>query len=273
MVIEKEKEERKKEVEEVKRQLESLKESTKEKEQGGIREVGAVEEGRAEVGERNRRKKCVLLTDSNGRGTTHDAIMNHIPREKRSDYEITVTVAYTLEEASQRIQRGEIDVEGAIIVVDNMTNDVRGTRQRAPATPEQLIMRVRRLQGLLQKASAAVFVQIKPMQQVDVRPYNASLHDYLGGRNDHLSFGCQTQIRMDYLRSDGFHIQPQYDSIIDRTYACAILGMHVPCPTPIDQFVPDSVRRRMEKEWPRVGVTAGQGRARDLMVNHGWRWW
>ena len=35
---------------------------------------------------------------------------------------------YTLEEARDRLRRGDIRVDGARVVVDCMTNDVRGTR-------------------------------------------------------------------------------------------------------------------------------------------------
>ena len=68
---------------------------------------------------------------------------------------------------------------------------------------------------------------------------------------------------MDYLKADGFHIRPEFVSVIDRTYACAFLGIPVPYPTPFDEFVPASVRQRWEVEWPRLGG----GRP---MIQYGW---
>ena len=104
-----------------------------------------------------------------------------------------------------------------------------------------------------------VVCQLKPMAVVDVRPYNEVLSNYLtacgpGG------FGCLTQIRMEFLKPDGFHVHQRYCTVIDRTYACAIRGIPVPCPTPQDNFVPSFVRRRMDREFPRlVGQAGGNG--------------
>ena len=73
-------------------------------------------------------KKCLVITDSNGRGTSANSIKNHVPSEEREGLEIEVVVAYTMEEAFHRIRRGEIEVEGKVVVVDSVTNDVRKTR-------------------------------------------------------------------------------------------------------------------------------------------------
>ena len=78
-------------------------------------------------------------------------------------------------------------------------------------------------------------------------------------------FGCQTQIRLEHLKPDGYHIRPQFDSIVDRTYAYAILGKPVCDPTPMEGFVPEHMRRRYLSEWPRIG--GGKGRN---MNNNGW---
>ena len=88
----------------------------------------------------------------------------------------------------------------------------------------------------------------------DVTPFNNVLDKYLRcekeqGRH---GFGCRTQIRLGFLRNDGYHVRPEFDSVVDRTYACAFMGVPVPRPTPWDEFVPDFVRRRWEAEWPRV---------------------
>ena len=181
--------------------------------------------------------------------------------------EVEVVAAYTTEEAIRRVERGDIRVCGATVVIDNLTNDARGTRGRPAVSPQELVQRVDQLRGRIRAAGAAAVVvcQIKPMQVTDVTPYNAHLDDYLRAQVG--GYGCQTQIRLQFLRKDGFHVQPQYDSIIDRTYACAIRGVPVPCPTPTNEFAPDHVRRRWEVEWPRIGGGGG-----GLMPNHGWRW-
>ena len=37
---------------------------------------------------------------------------------------------------------------------------------------------------------------------------------------------------MDSLKGDGYHVKPEFGSVLDRTYACAFLGIDVPFPTP-----------------------------------------
>ena len=214
-----------------------------------------------------RKRKCVVLTDSNGSQTSRDSIMNHIPRAKRKEYDISVVVAYTLDEAYHRIDRGEIELGGAIVLIDDLTNDVRGTRYRPSATPQQLVRLVDTLRRRVMAAGAEAVItcQLKPMQVVDVTPYNELLDSYLRrekerGRD---GFGCRTQIRLQYLKGDGFHIRPDFLSIVDRTYAFAFLGWDVLDPTPPDEFAPSYVRRRWEAEWPRL---AGGGLQ---MAQHG----
>ena len=207
--------------------------------------------------EEEQRHRCLILTDSNGRDVTADSVRNHIPREQRANYDINIEVIYRVEDAIHRLAQGALDVIGHVVVVDNITNNVRGGWRHPPDTPAQLIQRIDALrQKLLSLGAAAVVVaEIKPMSIIDVRPYNRALHEYLNNCGP-TGFGCKTQIRMEYLRSDGYHVNPLYDSVVDRTYACALLGRHVPCPTPDDNFVPTYIRRRWEQEWPRL---VGQG--------------
>ena len=223
------------------------------------------------------RIKCVIITDSNGREATQDSIKRHIPPDQRDAYEIKVETAYTLQEASDRVARGQIDVRGAGVVIDNLTNDVRGSRMNAAATPEELIHRVGRLRRGVVAAGAAAVVQcqVKPMQIVDVTLHNTLMDNYLRAQPG--GYGCRTQVRMEHLKHDGFHVKPQFDSIIDRGYACAILGLEVPCPTPMENFIPDFVKRRRDAEWPRLpqNVSVGGWRQGEGMMNnvHGRRWW
>ena len=202
-----------------------------------------------------------------GRDATRDSIMTHIPREERGRLEIEVIVAYTLDEAYRRIDRGELRLEGAVVVMDNLTNDVRGMRNRPAVAPQQLLRLVDGVRRKVMAAGAAAVVVclLKPMQTTDVTPFNEALDGYLRrekerGRD---GFGCQTQIRLEFLKGDGYHIRPEFGFIMDRTYACALLGINVPSPTPWTEFAPSSVRRRWESEWPRL-------RGRANTAQHGW---
>ena len=160
--------------------------------------------------------------------------------------------------ASNQLDRGGLNVRGATVIIDNLTNDARGTQARPAMTPRELVDSMAKLRQKLitAGASSVVVCQLKPMQVTDVTPFNDAISDFLRPLRD--GYGCRTQIRLNYLRNDGFHIQPMYDSIIDKTYACAIQGVPVPCPTPFDEFIPDRMRRRWESQWPRIGNGVGQ---------------
>ena len=124
--------------------------------------------------------------------------------------------------------------------------------------------RLEQLRGKMRMAGAVAVVvcQVKPTQLGDVTPYNDLISDFL--RAQRWGFGCRTQVRLCHLKADGFHILPQFDSIIDRTYACAIRGVDVPDPTPPNGFLPDHLRRRWQADWPRLG----KGGANS--ANYGW---
>ena len=198
--------------------------------------------------------QCIVITDSNGERATQETIRNHIPQGQREKYEIRVVVAYRLEDAYDRVEEGSLNVENAYVIIDNVTNNIRGGKKHYPEPPDLVSDRVAALRELIlaNSAKAVVVCELKPMKRVDVRYHSLRIHNYLvscgkGG------FGCRTQIRMRYLRDDGFHIQPKFDSIVDRTYACALLGIHVPDPTPFDDLTPEYERRRWDKQYPRLG--------------------
>ena len=113
-----------------------------------------------------------------------------------------------------------------------------------------------------------VVCEIKPMEIANVTDYNLGLNEYLleEKRRGRGGYGCKTQIRLEFLKADGYHIRPQFDGVVDRTYACAIMGVNVPCPTPVGEFVPMSVRRKWEAEWPKVARGGGAQAG-----HHGWR--
>lgn len=233
-----------------------------------VEERGGGGGGEREREEENRvKQRCVVFTDSNGRDVTHGSIMNHVPRERRDKMETEVVVAYTLEETYRRIDRGEIALGGSTVLIDNLTNDVRGTRSRPAVSPRQLIRLVDRVRRRVMAAGAEAVVvcQLKPMQTADVTPYNDLLNGYLRAEKDkgRDGFGCQTMIRLDSLKADGFHIRPDFISVVARTYACAFLGIEVPDPTPWDKFAPSHDRTAWESDWPRL---AGGG---ANMIHHG----
>ena len=166
----------------------------------------------------------------------------------------------------------KINVEGAIVVLDCMTNEARGMGTRRAISPHELVSHVACLSERLRVAgaSATIICEIKPMEVVDVSPYNALLNEYLLTEGGDRNFGCRTQTRLDHLKRDGYHLLPQYQTILDRTYACALLGIHVPCPTPFEEFTPFHVRRRWDVEWPSLGGNCW-GAMRAPNFDYGWR--
>ena len=203
----------------------------------------------------------LILADSNAKGTTADSVKNYIPKEECDNLDVRIVIPYTLEEAYRRVGSGDIDVNGANVIIDVLTNDIRGTWRRPAATPEELVWRVDRLRGRLRDAGAVATVvcQPKPMEVVDVSPYSSAIHDYLQAQGG-MGFGCGTQVRRNFLERDGYHIQPRFASVISITYACAVLGWHVPDPTPWEDFKPEWERRRFDADYPSLVRNAwGQG--------------
>ena len=224
---------------------------------------GGGEEIRGDVGggdKDSQKYRCLILTDSNGRDSTPESVKAHMPREERDKYDIQIVVAYRLEDAFYQIRRKEIDVRGAYVVIDNITNNIKGNWRYPPEPPERVINRVAALRELIISSSAAAVVvaEVKPMGICDVRPFNWRLHEFLASCGNN-GFGCKTQVRMEFLAADGTHVDHRYKSVIDRTYAYALLGTHVPCPVPDDNFAPLFIRRRWESEWPRLVGRAGEG--------------
>ena len=262
-VDDEEKEKMKREIEEVKKVvkdgLKSMEESVKEvAKEIGLRGTPRTQAGTETTDEPEQSYPCIILVDSNGKDATEDTIKSHIPMEERSKYHIKVVTAFRLEDAYSRIREGEIDVKNAYVVIDNYTNNVRGDRDHAPESVEEVTRGVAALRELIlaRSAKAVVVCQLKPMRWVDVRPYANAVHEYLDSCGKG-GYGCFTQIRMDFLKNDGFHVRPQYESVVDRTYACAIRGKDVPDPTPFSDLTPEFCRRRWETQWPKMG---GRGR-------------
>ena len=220
-----------------------------------------------------RKKRCVLLVDSNGRNAiTEDSVKQQLPSDVRDDYEIKKEVTYRMDEAYDKIKNGKIDVTDSIVVVDCLTNHVRDTRNGGRAlTIDEFVQCVHILRlKLWEKGAAKVVVcEIKPTGLSDVAPYNMALHKYLRSRwafdGGH---GCQTQIRLEHLGNDKLHVLPQFFSVLQQTYAFAILRKDVPSPTPFEELTPYHLRTSYREEWPNLQDRSG----RVTESNHGWTW-
>ena len=214
-------------------------------------------------------RRCVVMCDSNGKGVTPDTIGNHIRREERWKWEVQVEQVFTLWGVRDKVRRGEIRVEGARVVVDCMTNDVRGTRAQRPVEPWELEERLRVVIGELRRSGAGevVLCEMKPMRDINVVPYNIRIHALILC-NEGVG-GCSTQIQHDYLKEDGYHVRPEFGSVLDRTYACAVMDRTVPCPY-FDSGIYDwHTRRHWEQEWPPLwGRGMGSGPGHQVAALH-----
>ena len=72
----------------------------------------------------------VILTDSNGQDMGPNNIWAHIPRDLRGRGRgpiIRVEIAYTLMMVCDSLERGALRVQGAVVILDVATTDLRGT--------------------------------------------------------------------------------------------------------------------------------------------------
>ena len=204
--------------------------------------------------------RWVVLTDSNGRRIKPDNIKAHIPRHQRDRFDIRVEVIYTLMEAYDKLGRGGLKVEGEAVLLDVSTNDVRGTARVPRTRPDEVAARFERVARLLlEKGAVGVCVcEVKPMNFMDVTPYSNAIHSAcLRMRaQGHQVQGMETQIGVSNLMKDGFHIMPSFAGVLDKTYACAVVGVPVSCPTPSwDRYRDPSLKDR----WPTPREAQGQG--------------
>ena len=63
--------------------------------------------------------------------------------------------------------------------------------------------RLRRVIGEMRGAEEIVVYEVKPMQHIDVVPFNARIHGLLDTEG---AEGCRTQVRHEHLGRDGYHI-------------------------------------------------------------------
>jgi hypothetical protein len=145
-------------------------------------------------------------------------------------------------------------VEGKRVIVDVMTNDLRGTRGMARVMPEEVMDRVGKVVAAIKEKGAkeVAVCEAKPMSLLNVTPFT----DLLKRRCLASKIGwCQTQLGIGHLKEDGYHILPSFLQILDATYACAVMGVPVPHPTPTyrkwrHHELPED-RPRLENAWRR----------------------
>ena len=80
-----------------------------------------------------------------------------MPLADRGGCDISIVVAYTLDEAIQRVDRGDIDVRDSVTIIDNLTNDIRGTKLRSSFTPEKLVEAICQLRDSLKTRVLPIF--------------------------------------------------------------------------------------------------------------------
>ena len=236
-----------------------------------------------EEAKRRRKRRVIVFTDSNGRNaTTADSIRHHLPEETREDFEIQLDITYRVEQASDRVDSADLNVDGAYIIVDCLSNNARDTRTARALSPCELVDQVAKLRDKLWRAGAAgiVICSLKPTTRAFVASHNEAVSRYLQERREiDGGHGCCTQIRLEHLRNDGLHIQPQHFHLLQNTYACIIQGKEVPSPTPMQDFSSTHVRQRnsssihvsqpSNREWPDMrGPRTEIGHTR---VDNGWR--
>jgi hypothetical protein len=253
-----ENEERMKSEAEVKEQLKKLKEEGTERRKTGD-EVTMVKQVVQEPkdflwdGDAKEGDEYVILTDSNGAGVTGDTVKRYVTKDKQRIGRIRVCTAYTLFEVFDKVQSGKMKVDGARVILDVTTNDVRGTRGLPRVTPEEIAGRVGRVVATLKEkgAKGVTVCEIKPMTTMDVTPYS----ELIRRRCQEKKIGwCQTQLEVAHMREDGYHILPSSLKILDATYACAVVGVHVPHPTPAYRKWRHQLQ---QQEWPHIGERPG----------------
>ena len=106
--------------------------------------------------------------------------------------------------------------------MDCIMNDVRGTRLQERMEPGEVAERLRRVIGEMGGAEEVVVCEVKPMQHINVVPFNARIHGLLldTGRVR----GCRTQVRHEHLGRNRYHIAPHYGRVLSMQYWCRTYG-------------------------------------------------
>jgi hypothetical protein len=195
-----------------------------------------------------------------------DNIKAHIPRLQRDKVDIRVEVVYTLMEAYDRVGHGSLKVEGESVLLDVSTNNVQGTKRTPWTWPEEVAWRLEKVvQLLLEKGALRVCMcKFKPMSFMDVDPYCNTISDICLRMSDlgHRVHGVNTQTGISHLKRDGFHILLSFSVVLERTYACAITKVRVPCPNPPwDRYRDPTLRDRWLTSWEAQDQGSSHGRS------------
>ena len=266
----------------------NLEKKMEEKGEAGPTQIVAVEEWKKELKEveerikkkveaeqkAKKKKRCIVFTDSNGRNaTTPSSIKHHMPEGERDDFEVAVVIAYRIEEACSLVEKGDLDIAGATVLIDCHNNDARLTRKARALSPDELTQAVDKLRKKLFDAGAfnIVVCSLKPTERADVSAHDESICRYLESRREiDGGHGCHTQVRLEHLRGDGLHILPRFYYVLQETYAYALMGKYVRDPTPRDCLTPLHVRQAFRREWPLLSSRSDRV-TRDSRTNHGQR--
>ena len=207
-----------------------------------------------------RTRNALIITDSNGRGATTNAVLSHIPDNEKGGLNIDITTLYTIEEAYYRIKRGDVKVEGKIVVVDCVTNSIRGRGGRLRTTPREISREMKILLDVIKdkKALAITVCEVKPIRHLDVSLHNTSLRDLY--RREAI-YERSTEITMKDLTHDGFHVKSGCDDLTNKAYARAI-QKHLPPkpapPSPLNANDATKFNRREVREKATETVTSGR---------------
>jgi hypothetical protein len=105
-------------------------------------------------------------------------------------------------------------------------------------------------------AVEVVGCELKCMAFMNVTPYSNAIHSLCVGLDT-----VKTQIGISHLAKDGYHILPSCITMLAKTYACAIMGVCVPCPLPAcDSYRDPNLRGR----WPTPQEARDQGNRHGL---------
>ena len=143
--------------------------------------------GKMDEEKKKKRKRCVIITDSNGRnGVTPSSIKYHMPEEDREACDISLVIAYRIEEAASKVEKGDLGIAGAVVVLDCLGNDARNTKEAPRLSPDRHVLELDKLRKKLwEKGAADVIVcSVKPTQSADMTEYVDRVHRYLQSMRD-----------------------------------------------------------------------------------------
>jgi hypothetical protein len=194
-------------------------------------------------------------------------VNKYITRQKQRIGRIRVYTAYTLFKIFNKVQNKKTKVDGARVILDVTTNDVCDTRGLPHVTPEKFAGRVGKVVATLKEkgAKGVTICKVTPMTTMDVTPYS----ELIRRRCQEKKIGwCQTQLEVAHMREDGYHVVPTSLKILDATYVCAVIGVHVPHPTPTYRKWRHYLQ---QQEWPhmgdRQGLNAWRRREEERTIN------